>query len=68
MVSKTFATSFTDKAQGFSFALIEGFNTLCLTGISSMLSTKSKICQTSGRQEKFASNSVFDFLMKTELF
>ena len=44
------------------------FNTLCLTGISSMFSIKSKICQTSDGQEKFASNSIFDFLMKTEMF
>ena len=46
----------------------EQLNTLCLTGISLMFSIKSKICQTSGGQEKFASNLIFDFLMKTELF
>ena len=43
-------------------------NTPCLTGTSSMFSIKSKICQTSDGQEKFAPNSIFDFIMKTELF
>ena len=43
-------------------------NTLCLTGISLMFSIKSKIWQTSGGPEKFASNLNLDFSMKTELF
>ena len=51
-----------------SLAQEKNLNLLCLTAISSMFSIKSKICQTSGGQEKFASNLIFDFLMKTELF
>ena len=56
--------SLTQKDSSPTFVL----NMLCLTGISPMFSIKSKICQTSDGQEKFAPNSIFDFLMKTELF